>query len=209
MEPPTKIPLLEGEDKSVKMDIEMTEVQGNYPIENLQENSIMDGIDQGNPENLTDKQELSNDENAPKEQRTRKQRGPKNDLVISSNFALNRNIQTTKEGQQKGEEKEKEEDSPSKMSLHQKKEAELMELLSSIIMDYEITTEQAQGEKIQRFFSGLYKDIKPEKKIFYPRKNTFLQDCLSSSTTNQVYSTNTFRPSMSRVRQHCSRSREV
>jgi hypothetical protein len=55
MEPPTKIPFLEGEDKSVKKDIEMTKVQGNNPIENLQENSIMDGIDQGNPKNLTDK----------------------------------------------------------------------------------------------------------------------------------------------------------
>jgi predicted transcriptional regulator len=92
------------------------------------------------------------------------------------------------------------------MSLHQKKEAELMELLSSIIMDYETTTEQAQGEKIQRFFSGLYKDIKPENKNIQPKKKHFFA---SLSTTNQVYSTNTFRPSMSRGRQHCSRSREV
>jgi hypothetical protein len=50
------------------------------------------------------------------------------------------------------------------------KEAEMMELLSSIIMDANTTTEQAQETKIQVFIQGIFKDIKPDTKNIQPKK---------------------------------------
>ena len=107
------------------------------------------------------------EQDAPREQRMRKNRGLNGDLVISSNFSKTQNTQPKEQGD---EEDQRPENSPPKTTTYQQKEVEMMELLSSIIMDEATSTEKEQEEKIQNLIQGIYKEIKPDQKIIQQKK---------------------------------------
>ncbi len=163
--------LSEGNDMFTRMDIDMIMEKASAPMEDVQEKQKNTENSEVQPTKSGRKQpEEQHYVKAPQEQRTRKHRGPKDDPVISSNFSKNKVNQQNKKEQQEGEGEQHEENSPTKVNKYQQKEAEMMELLSSIIMDASTTAEQDQEQKIQQLIQGIYKDIKPEQKNIQPKK---------------------------------------
>ena len=169
MDLPTEIPISEGNDKSTEMEIDLKMEYEHVPKEDTQVDPKIVKIDGENTTKVMVNTSTTNMEtNNPTEKRFRKIRGSNDDFIISSNFSKNQaNHQTKDQGEEKEQEREY---SPSKSPNYQQRESEMMELLSSIIMDETTSSTEEQQQKIQKFIKGIYKDIKPDQRNIQPKK---------------------------------------